>query len=272
MLARWLVIAGVLLVNLPARLNAENAPSSAPIAAARPAGFEVLLEPQQAMVDVYYGGANVGQAMLWFSPGDVRFADVDAVLAMLDDVADRPAVRAALGQVSLDPHIGLVCERSGESTQNDCGRLPAGQTGVIFDQRHFRVDVSVAASLLVTRPALRRRYLTPGSTAPALVGFVSGTLVGEGGTRDYDLQTRLIASSGNARLRAEASYSYSYGALVDTLAAEIDRLGIRYSVGYMWAPGLDLIGRRKLLGVGVRSSSIRGSTGTSRSAVRWSWP
>src|SRR5207247_1591607 len=47
------------------------------------------------------------------------------------------------------------------------------------------------------------------------------------------------------------SYSSGVGFLVDNFVAEVDEPGTRYSGGLFWAPGIDLTGQRKILGVGV---------------------
>jgi hypothetical protein len=51
---------------------------------------------------------------------------------------------------------------------------------------------------------------------------------------------------------------------MDTFAAELDRPGLRYSAGLFWAPGLDLTGQRRIVGVGVGTQF---DTRTDREAV-----
>jgi hypothetical protein len=55
---------------------------------------------------------------------------------------------------------------------------------------------------------------------------------------------------GSGRLRSDSSFSKELGLIVDNFVAEIDRRSLRYSAGMFWAPGLDLIGQRRILGAG----------------------
>ena len=72
---------------------------------AQPAGFDTLLQPQEAVADVVVGGRVLGQARVRYRSGRVTLLDVDAVVAMLPDVIDSAAVRAALASPELDSHF-----------------------------------------------------------------------------------------------------------------------------------------------------------------------
>src|SRR4029079_11859754 len=71
------------------------------------------------------------------------------------------------------------------------------------------------------------------------------------GSSTYNFQNRTIVASGSARLVADISYASRLGFVVDDLVGEMDRGDLRYSGGLFWAPGLDLTGRRRILGGGV---------------------
>src|SRR6185437_1135057 len=62
---------------------------------------------------------------------------------------------------------------------------------------------------------------------------------------------RTILSLGSARIQTDASYASKLGVVVDDLAAEVDRRDLRYSAGLVWAPGLDLTGQRRIVGLGL---------------------
>ena len=190
---------GVLLMMLgatgpPAAAAAAAKRDPPTVSTNRPAGFDAMFATQRAMVDVVYGGIDRGQAMVRYSPGRVTFDNVDAVMALLPDIGDRAAVRAALAADPLAPPAARCCPRRGDDERTGCGRLSAGQTGVIFDQRSFSLTVFVAARYQVTQRAVARSYLLPATRAPALVGSVGATLAGTGDDRDYTLQSHLVAS------------------------------------------------------------------------------
>ncbi|WP_163368260.1 hypothetical protein, partial [Enterobacter hormaechei] len=59
-------------------------------------------------------------------------------------------------------------------------------------------------------------------------GAIAG---GDGQTLNYNFYNRAIVGAGDARLFSEASVSSGRGLDVDTLAAQLDRPGMRYSGG-----------------------------------------
>src|SRR5438105_15916580 len=65
-------------------------------AAKAPTGFEALLRPQTNVVDVFFGGRRVGDALATFEPGTLRFADAKAVVTLLPATKDAAKVLAAL--------------------------------------------------------------------------------------------------------------------------------------------------------------------------------
>ncbi|MBB5730706.1 TcfC E-set like domain-containing protein [Sphingomonas prati] len=216
-----------------------------------PAGFDTLLAPQETVVDVYSGGRPLGQARVRFSSGRVTFLDVDALLALVPDLIDPATARTALAQPDLDSHAGLICPADADPTT--CGTLKPADAGVIFDAARFRIDLFFHPRLLAVHRASERRYLPTPDARLSLIDQIGGTIAGSAGFVDYTIQNRAIVALGNARIRNDLSYSSYYGLVADTLAAELDTRDYRYSAGVLWAPGIDLTGRRKLLGVGVQS-------------------
>ncbi|MEI5688548.1 TcfC E-set like domain-containing protein [Sphingomonas kyungheensis] len=247
----WCALALALLGTAPAA--ARDAATDAPprLAVAAPAGFDGLLAPQAALVDVYLGGRAIGQARVHYRGDRISFDAVDALVALIPDVRDPAAVRAALAIPELPAHRALVC--ASDIDPADCRTPTPDVAGVVFDEARFRVDLFLHPRLLAVRPAAERRYLPRPPSQLTLVDQIGGTIAGSGGYRDYALLNRALLGYGPARLRSETSYSSRYGLLADTLAAELDTPGYRLSAGVQWAPGIDLTGRRRLVGVGVQS-------------------
>jgi Mat/Ecp fimbriae outer membrane usher protein len=213
-----------------------------------PAGFENLLRPQETMVDLFYGGRRRGQVMARFEPGKLQFQDVAAVVRLIPDIADAGAVAATL-RGKLDTHAALVCSTGHDS---GCGRLAPPVAGIIFDEERFQVELFLNPKVLVNRPAAETRYLPAPTAGPSLVDSFGAAV---GGSSDssplYSFQNRAILGDQEARLRTDVSYSSGVGFLVDSFVGEVDEPGIRYSGGLFWAPGIDLTGQRKILGLGV---------------------
>lgn len=247
-------LASIVLAVAPCAATAAPA-SGAKVQVGQPAGFDTLLQPQQAVADVYTGGRLIGQARVRFVSGSVTLLDVDALLALIPDLVDRAAVRAALAAPSLDSHAGLICPAEADPDKTGCGQLRPETAGVIFNERRFRIDLFVNAKLLAVHAVVTRAYLPRPEAGLSLVDQVSGTIAGTGGDAQYSLQNRAVLGWGAGRLRSDLSYTTGYGLLADTLAVEVDRPGLRYSAGAMWAPGIDLTGRRKIVGVALQSQT-----------------
>ena len=220
------------------------------IRAAAPAGFDHLLAPQRAVVDVWFGGRRIGQVEAVFAPGAFRFVDAAALTALLPDVTDRSRVAAVLAQ-PLDPHAARACT-AGEVPE--CGRLDPEVAGVIFDAARFRVDVFVNPTLRTVQSVGAARYLPRPAAGLSLIDAVGATVAGTtGSTPTYNIANSAILGDGEARLRSDLSWTSGYGIRSDVLAAELDKHDIRYVAGSFWAPGVELTGRRKMLGVAIET-------------------
>ena len=215
---------------------------------AAPAGFEQLVEPQDVVVDLVFGDKDIGQARITATSDTVTFGDVAAVVALLPQVRDRSAVANALSG-PLDAHVSSLCAAAHGTS---CGQLAPGETGVIYDPDSFRLHMFVNPAWLEVEAVDEQRYLAPPTSAPSVVdsftAAISGTI---GDSPLYNLQNHAVFGSGNKRLRSHVSLSSAYGVLIDDVAGEIDTRNLRYSAGLLWAPGIDFIGERKILGIGV---------------------
>lgn len=242
--ARLAVFAAAAMAAAPA----AQAASSAIELVGAPAGFDQLARPRELLVDIYYGDRKVGEAMAVVAPGTLRFADPSKVAALVPKLVSSPEIIAALSG-DLPSHPELVCSPGNSS---HCGELSTQGAGIIFDEDHFRVSLFFAARFVRTSPAVADVYLKA-PTGPLSLTSSSGlALSGSTGTpATYNLQNRTILSLRNARIRADSSYAAKLGLVVDDLVGEVDRKDLRYSAGLFWAPGLDLTGQRRIVGIGV---------------------
>jgi hypothetical protein len=219
---------------------------------AEPADFSDLTGPQQAVVDVYFGGRKIGESEIVFRPGAITFSDPAKIVAMLPDLSEPSAVLAALSAPNLASNSGLACTQGADTAV--CGRLAPDVAGVIFDQDRFRVDLFVNPRFLAVKEAVASRFLPRPDAAVSIVNAIGGVLSGaSGGGQTYNLQDHLILGDAEWRVRADLSYASGFGAQADQLVAELDKPNWRYSAGVFWAPGTDLIGRRKMLGLGIET-------------------
>jgi hypothetical protein len=218
-----------------------------------PAGFDALTARQTLLVDVYFGGVRRGEAKIVATPDTVAIEQPGALLALLPPLADGAAVKAALATPDLPANADRACSPAADRAT--CGRLSPAVAGVILDRDTLRLDVFLNPRFLAVHSAIEERYLPAPAGGVSMIDTVGGVLSGSSGPGEnsYNLQDQLVLADGTRRLRAELSYANGYGLSAQRLALELDRPELRYSAGALWAPGDELTGQRKLLGVGVES-------------------
>ena len=213
-----------------------------------PSGFTELAREHEIVTDVYFGGRKIGDARVLVRPGFVRFRDPANLLALVPNVEASAALASAVAG-DVPSNVQLACPRG---TTKDCGSLSPEIFGVILDEDQFRLDVFVNPRFLRLIAEHRHLYL---STPTAPLSLTSSTGLALSGSNQsstlYNIQNRTIVGFRNARIRTQSAFASKYGFVVDTLAGELDRPGVRYTAGLFWAPGLDLIGRRRIAGVGI---------------------
>lgn len=235
-----------------AQAAGANTSRVARIELSEPPGFSALTGEQTAVVDIYFGGKRIGDATVTYQPGSLTFADPAKLVALLPDLADGPAVRAALSAADLPSHPGLVCTPS--AIPEECGHLLPQVAGIIFDQDRFRIDVFINPQMLAVRQSVSRQYVQRPEPGLSIVDAIGAVISGSSsGQRFYNVQNNLIIGDADRRLRAELAYASGFGVQADRLVLEVDKPELRYMAGAFWAPGTDLIGRRKMLGLGIET-------------------
>ena len=213
-----------------------------------PPGFEILTADREVILDAYFGGQKLHQVRATLSPGSVTFHDPDALARLIPDVARLPELVAGLTG-PLPANVSLACS---SNRDDGCQTLKPARVGIILDEERFRVDIFVSADLLANVDLEPLSYLERPNGQASLISFFGATVSGSsGGERSWHFQNRAIASVGDLRLRSDSSLSSNFGLAFDNLTVETDRKDWRYTGGIFWTPGTDLIGRRRLLGLGM---------------------
>ena len=213
-----------------------------------PPGFTELATAREAVTDIYFGSRKVGEARITARPGAIRFHDPAEVLGFLPNVIRSAELLSAM-QRELPSNVHQICP---DNVTLNCGSLSPDPVGVIFNEDRFRLDIFVNPKWLeVVGPAEERFLATPDAPI-SLTSSMGLALSGsDQSSPTYNLQNRTIVGFRNARIRSTSSYASNFGLVVDTAVAELDQPGLRYSAGMFWAPGLDLTGHRRILGLGV---------------------
>jgi Mat/Ecp fimbriae outer membrane usher protein len=216
--------------------------------ASAPTGFEELSRSRQMLVDVYFGGRKVGEAIVDAEPGSVRLREPDKIVGMIPNLSNPDAVRAALRE-PLPTNSDAICSLS---SAGHCGILAPATVGLIFDEDRFRADIFVNPRLLNVVPSTEQAYLDAPTAPLSVTSSFALALSGSSETSTfYNAQTRTTVGLGSARFRTDTSYASGLGLVVDDAVVELDRPDRRYSAGLFWAPGLDFIGQRRIAGVGM---------------------
>ena len=213
-----------------------------------PDGFTELARDRELLVDLYFGGRKVGETRVTTQPGSLRFKNPAEAIAVIPNIETSAELIAAF-ESDFPTNTARAC---GEGRTLDCDQLSPRVAGIIFDEDHFRVDLFVNRKWLRLIHAQEDAYLATPTAPLALItsnGFaISGS---NDSSPTYNLQNRTVIGFRNARVISQNSYASKYGLVVDTLAGEVDRPGVRYSAGLFWAPGIDLIGQRRIVGIGA---------------------
>jgi hypothetical protein len=215
---------------------------------AAPPGFEDLAAERQLLLDVWFGGRKLGEARVRVAPGLLTFEDPAAVAALVPEVARPLELRQAL-EGALETNVSRLC---GASREKGCGSIEPLAAGVILDEERFRVDLFVNPALLETPDQASDAYLDRPGAEPSLISLFGATLSGSNrGDQSWHVQNRTIAAVGSLRVRSDMSLSSGTGVTIDNLAAEKDLKDWRYIAGIFWAPGTELVGRRRIAGIGA---------------------
>ena len=218
------------------------------LTASAPEGFEDLTLERDVVLDAYFGGRKLGEVRAAVRPGMVTFKDPQSLARLIPDVALLPQLAAGLSG-PLPANVSLAC---GPTRHEGCGALQPQLAGVILDEERFRVEIFVHPDLLAKPDPSAVFYLDRPSGQPSLVSLFGATFSGasRGGT-SWHLQNRSIASVGDYRLRSDSSVTDGAGVTFDNLTVEADRRDWRFVGGIFWAPGTELIGRRRIAGLGA---------------------
>ncbi|MBB3763457.1 TcfC E-set like domain-containing protein [Sphingomicrobium lutaoense] len=214
-----------------------------------PEGFEDLAEQRLLIVDLYYGGKNIGQVEVILENGKMKFSQPSEVADLIPLITNREKLKDLLAQ-PLAQNSNLAC---GNFNSSRCGRLEEDGVGVIVHEDQFRVDLFLSPEFYPDQATAAQTFVSPSHRAPGLAFSVAATASGTEADSEYFFQNDLVGSLGSARFRSRASISSSYGSELEIAELEKDFDGWRAKGGLFHVPGNEFTGRRRLLGVGYET-------------------
>ncbi|WP_444998618.1 TcfC E-set like domain-containing protein [Aliikangiella sp. IMCC44359] len=226
---------------------------SAVVTTTPPPGFEDLLEPQLALVDIFYNDRLVGSSMAQFTTEQIIFESPLEVVNFLANVKE-PDILLKLLSVPLAINSVLVCHYQG---QPDCGVLIPENIGIIFSEGQLRVDLFINSHLLKAAPLAIDKYLPPSTSGLSMINAFS--IIASGGEQREDIYTARVnslLSYDNYRLFTNLETDDKNGTRLDQLSLTYEYRDMAYQVGSFrtLTQSSGFFEQRDLLGVRVQSS------------------
>jgi len=193
-----------------------------------PEGFDDLLAPQIALVDIYFNGQPLISSMLNYSQEWIQFERPEEILKLLTDLTDPAKVLEEL-QSQLSPNTALVCYYK---SQNDCGILSPEIVGVIFDESLFRLDLFINPIYINQTRLQLDRYLPPSTSQLSFINLIS--LAATGGEQieeAHTLQLNSVLGYQNYRLQMNIDNDSENQTRLDQLSLIYDYRDIAYEIG-----------------------------------------
>ncbi|WP_444891239.1 TcfC E-set like domain-containing protein [Microbulbifer sp. DLAB2-AA] len=224
-----------------------------------PEGFDSLTEPQQLLVDLYYGGRQIGAAPITVDPTHIQFDEPEQLLPLLPKLLDRKTVIAALAD-PLPRNSQYLCR---SSWQRKCGYLAPEQVAVIYDENRYRLDLFFSAKLLPQEAAISDPYLPASTSEFSIVQNLSGAWsgvesnLGEN-SHNATLNGNTIISFGESALHVQWSAATAQHNQISALHWSRDYRGRAYSIGLLQPQGgWHYFGNHSsLYGLEMRSSQL----------------
>ncbi|MCO1335689.1 TcfC E-set like domain-containing protein [Microbulbifer sp. OS29] len=203
-----------------------------------PEGFDELTEPQQLVVDLYYGGREIGVAHVTVGPRFIHFDSPLSVLASLPETLDYGTTLSAL-QRPLEKNSHYVCR---SNRQIGCGYLTPSDFAVIYDENRYRLDLFFSPKLLPQKPAINNPYLPAASSQFSMVQNIHSSWSGtesDWGSDSYAaaLTGNTIVSFGESALHSQWSIATEQDQQINTLHWSEDYRGRAHSAGLLQPQG-----------------------------------
>ena len=233
----------------------SNTTSNRDTTAWLPKGFETLDDPQETLVDIFYGGYFLVSVPASFTPRQITILQPGSVVDLINDVIDPAELNRLLAQ-PLDSNAALSCK---SKYAVDCGHLSTDTVAAIFDVSKLRVDLFVGAGYLKIRSMDEINFLPASDAGFSILDDFA--LNASGSTEfnsAYNMANTTLLGYRESRVRMESNYSDVDNFTIDTLAFERERNGRDYKAGVFRTNAGDFVfmQNQQFLGATVGSSLV----------------
>ncbi len=193
-----------------------------------PEGFDDLLAPQVALVDIYFNGQPLLSSMLNYTQDWIQFERPREILELLTELTDLPRILQELS-TKLAPNTGLVCYYK---SQRNCGTLSPEIVGVIFDESLFRLDLFISPSYISQTRLQIDQYLPASTSQLSFINSISLAAFGGENIEDaHTLQLNSVLGYQNYRLQMNIDNDSENQTRLDQLSFVYDYRDIAYEIG-----------------------------------------
>lgn len=195
-----------------------------------PPGFESLMAPQQALVDVYHAESFVVRTMAEFTPESIRLLHPIEVTNALENLADIVWANRALASPMPTNTSRLCASRN----QVDCGALATESIGIVFDMQKLKADLFIGPDHLKVEALEDFSYLPPPENSLALLNRVTVNYNGVASeSMNYSVRNETIVGKGSVNLRALSEIGKDQSLEFDELVLQRDSKGHNMEFGLL---------------------------------------
>ena len=193
-----------------------------------PEGFDDLLAPQLALVDVFYNGQPIVSTIANYTVDWVEFEKPGDLIRLLTDLKDPSSILLVL-ETRLPSNSELVCHFE---FQQQCGFLEPAVVGIIFDESKFRVDLFVNPNHIQQKLVEMDKYLPPSTSGFSFINSISAVASGGEHVDDiHAIQLNSLLGYENYRLRMNLDNDSENQTRLDQISFGYDYRDIAYEIG-----------------------------------------
>jgi hypothetical protein len=236
----------------PPAATTTDAPPKLKVKAGVPKGFEAFDQPNETLIDLFYGGLYIGSFRAVYTPRNILFATPEDVVSKIPAIKydAMPAIKKTLsGEMATNAQ--LTCARVPEE---GCGKLTPEVAGVIFYEDRFEAELFINPNLLAEQDYRTEKILPPAPDGFSGTHALSASAVGAtGAKRFYSILDNSTVAFGPARINMQA-LANNDAERINTLTAGLDKWGLDNRAGFLDGFGMQLIPQVQMTGISTTTS------------------